>query len=177
MMAVFAVKYFCCILDSDITILIILKTLTMKKFLRFSVLCLMGISVLVLDGCKKNDGENGPDTGSLLTAHTWKFATLTTTSSDVTVQAAVAMIAAFLTNATATFSNDGTYSMTILGSSGGGTWEMSEDGSTLTLDKGTEDEAAYTISTLTSDVLMYGVSVEDADLGMTYDMNFKWVKP
>jgi hypothetical protein len=147
----------------------------MKKILRFSLLCLMGISILALDGCKKNDEENGPDKSSLITAHTWRFASLTTTSSDAMVQATVNLVAAFFTNATATFASGGTYSMTILGTSGGGTWEMSADGSTLTLDKGTEDEVVYTVTTLTSDVLMYSITDVDEDLG-TYDMNFKWIK-
>ena len=147
----------------------------MKKILRYTLLSLIAISVLAVNGCKKNDDENGPDKGSLITSHTWNFSSLTTSSTDPMVQAVVNLAAAFFTNGTLTFSSGGTYTMSILGSSGGGTWELSADGSTLTFDKGTEDELIYSVITLTSDVLSYSFTDVDEDLG-TYDMIFKWVK-
>ena len=61
----------------------------MKKILRYTLLSLIAISVLAVNGCKKNDDENGPDKGSLITSHTWNFSSLTTSSTDPMVQAVV----------------------------------------------------------------------------------------
>ena len=52
---------------------------------------------------------------------------------------------------------------------------MNTDGTVLTLDKGTEDEAVQPLSTLTSDVLEFTESVEDEDLG-TFNVKYRWVK-
>jgi hypothetical protein len=147
----------------------------MKNLLRHSYLSILVIAILSMAGCEKKDDENGPDKKALLTAHIWKFESLTTTSTDTQVQLAVNLMAAFMTNATLNISADGTYTMTILGESDSGIWELNEDGTKLTIDKGTEDESVQTIVTLTSDVLEFLETVTDEDYG-TFDVKYKWVK-
>jgi hypothetical protein len=147
----------------------------MKKILRYSVLSFLILSILAITGCKKDDEGNGPDKSSLLTAHVWKFSSITTSSTDPDVQLAVNLVAAFMTNGTMTYAAGGTYTITMLGQSDSGTWELSADGKTITVDKGTADETFHTIKTLTADVLEFSESVVDEDLG-TFDITYKWVK-
>jgi hypothetical protein len=147
----------------------------MKKILRFSLLSLLALSILAVTGCKKD--EEGPDRNALLTAHVWKFSTLTTTSTNQDVQLLVSFMSAFLAtfNATLTYSTDGTYALAAQDSSDSGTWELSADGSTIIVNKGTDDESIHTIKTLTADVLEFDETVVDDDYG-TFVVTYKWVK-
>jgi hypothetical protein len=147
----------------------------MKNLLRYSVLSLLALSILAITGCKKDDEGNGPDKNSLLTAHVWKFSTLTTSSTDPDVQLIVNLMAAFLTNSTISYAAGGTYTITMLGESDSGTWELSADGKTITVDKGTEDEGVHTIKTLTADVLEFSETVEEEGYD-TFEVTYKWVK-
>jgi hypothetical protein len=61
----------------------------------------------------------------------------------------------------------GTYSATTDGSTETGTWELSSDGKTLTMDKGTAYEIDFTITTLTSSNLTMTSEVSESDSGLT----------
>ena len=147
----------------------------MKKLLRYSTITLLIFVVFALTGCEKDDNGDGPDKKTLLTAHVWKYDKLTTTSTDSEVQLLINLLAAFMTNATANFAADGTYTITILDQPDSGTWELSADGTKLTFDKGTDDETVQSITTLTSDVLESIESTVDLDYG-NFDVTYRWVK-
>ena len=73
---------------------------------------------------------------------------------------------------TMTFNEDGTYEFTDSTGPESGTWELSNDGRTLTFDPGTEDELAMSIVSLTDDRLEGAILFEesdDADLDGTDD--------
>lgn len=147
----------------------------MKNLLRYSILSILVLSVIAMSGCNKDEDGNGPDKQSLLTAHVWNFDKLTTTSTDAEVQFTVAFMAALLTESTISFTANGVYTWTILGESDTGTWELSADGKTLTMDKGTEDERTQTLVTLNNDLLETKENLEDEDDG-TIPVNWRWVK-
>jgi hypothetical protein len=145
----------------------------MKNLLRYSILSILVLSVIAI-GCDKDEDGNGPDKQGLLTAHVWNFDKLTTNSTDQDVQLLVNLMGAFMTGATATFSANGTYTISILGETDSGTWELSGDGKKIIMDKGTDDETEVTIVTLTSDVLEFKESVTDE--GLTFDVTYRWIK-
>ncbi len=145
----------------------------MKNPLRNFVLSIMVLAVLALTGCEKDDTT--PDKSSLMTAHIWKYNKLSTTSTDTDVQMFVNLMAALMTGSTMNFSTDGTFTMTVMDMTDSGTWELNPDGTKITIDKGTTDEAVQNIITLTSDVLEFSETTEDEDFG-SFDVKYKWVK-
>jgi hypothetical protein len=100
----------------------------MKKISKILYPFTLILLILTLPGCEKLSDEE------LLTSHTWKWDKMTTSSSDTDVQNFVAVFSALLTNATFEFRDDGTYKLTALNNSDEGTWEMSDDGNTFTMD-------------------------------------------
>lgn len=130
-------------------------------------------SIMIIIGCEKKEEE--PDKTALLTNHTWNFSELTTSSTDADVQLAVNLIAAFMTNATMTFTTGGTYTITMLGQPATGSWEFNASETTITLDKGTEDESVQDIIKLTSSVLETKEMVQDVDYG-EFDISYHWIK-
>jgi len=61
----------------------------------------------------------------------------------------------------------GTYSSTSSGVTDTGTWELTSDGKTLTLDKGTADAFVFTVTTLTSSKLNLSGDQSATDSGLT----------
>lgn len=131
------------------------------------------LTLLIFTGCEKKEEE--PDKTALLTNHAWNFDELTTSSDSADIQMAVAFIAAFMNNATMTFATNGTYTLVMLSTPGTGTWEINASETTITLDKGTDDESVQEIIKLTSSVLETKEIVQDIDYG-EFDINYHWIK-
>ncbi len=147
----------------------------MKNLLRYSLLTFLIFALFTLTGCENGDNGNGADKTVLLTAHIWKFDKLSTTSTDPEIQMSANFLSAFFTNSTLNFAADDTYTWTIMDMPTSGTWEWNADKTKITLDKGTEDEAVQTISTLTSDVLEVIETGMLEDIG-NVDVTMRWVK-
>lgn len=147
----------------------------MKNLLRFSVLSIIVFSLLAISGCEKD--ENGPDKNALLTAHVWKFSSLTTNSTDQEIILFVGLMSGFMANTTASFSSNGTYLITIplLSQTSSGNWELGSGGTQLIFDKGTAGEDVQNIITLNSDLLECSGTITDDDYG-TINVIYKWVK-
>jgi len=62
------------------------------------------------------------------------------------------------------FKKEGTYSSTTDGSTESGTWELSSDGKTLTLDKGTTDESVFKVTKITDKILNLSAELIDDSL-------------
>jgi hypothetical protein len=150
----------------------------MKTLIRYSILLMLVIAVPVMTGCEKDDDkkDNGPDKESLLTAHIWKFSSLSSTSTDQDVQLFVSMMSIFMTNATLEFGKDGSYTMTLpaLETSDTGTWKLSSDGTKLTITTGGE-QAVSTISKLTSDEFEFKETVDEEGMP-AFEVTYTWVK-
>ncbi|MEK6780764.1 MAG: hypothetical protein AABY93_03610 [Bacteroidota bacterium] len=67
----------------------------------------------------------------------------------------------------------GTYSTTSGGYTDTGTWELTSDGKTLTLDKGTADESVFTVTALSSTNLNLTGDLTDTDSGLTLTMHLE----
>jgi hypothetical protein len=148
----------------------------MKNLMRITLLAVMAIAIAAMSGCSKDDKEeNQLDKKALLTAHVWKFDKLTTTSADADIQLVVNLMGAFMTGATLDYSSNGTYTISILGETQDGTWELSADETKITVDKGTEDEIVHTIVTLTSDVLEFNEPVDEEEYDL-FNVTYRWVK-
>ncbi|MFZ9982074.1 MAG: hypothetical protein ACO3FI_08595 [Cyclobacteriaceae bacterium] len=63
------------------------------------------------------------------------------------------------------FKKGGTYSRTAEGSTESATWELSSDGKTLTLNKGTTDETVWKVTKLTDKNLNLSTELTDDSLG------------
>lgn len=130
-------------------------------------------ALIIISGCEKKEDE--PDKTALLISHVWNFDQLTTSSTNADIQLAVNLIAAFMTNATMTFASNGTYTMVVLGQPDTGTWELNEAETSITLNKGTDDESIQQIIRLTSSVLEAKEIVVDEDYG-EFDITYHWIK-
>ena len=91
--------------------------------------------------CEKDDDVTPQNVKALLTAKTWSFNNIT--HDDPAYAIGIALLEVFMENATYTYKEDGTYSGTILGLPVTGTWSLSEDEKTLTVD---DDTYTITIS-------------------------------
>jgi len=69
------------------------------------------------------------------------------------------------------FKKGGTYSSTSAGTTETGTWELTSDGKTLTMDKGTADAFAFTVTTLTSTDLKLSGDQSETDNGLTFTVH------
>ena len=126
---------------------------------------LLLLIIPALTGCKK-------DNATLLTAHIWKFDKMTTSSTDQTLQTLVAFFSALLVNSTLNFSEDGTYVMAspLSENPETGTWDLSDDGKTLTMDG---DPMA--VVTLTDEQLVLEGEEVDDEYG-AYTVKLYWKK-
>ena len=149
----------------------------MKNIIRYStfVFTLVVLVMAANTGCSKNDLSNK----ELLTAHPWKFADATTTSTDSTVIKTVALVKAFMTNSEITLHTDGTYTMTspFLTDPETGTWELSSDEKLITMKSDDDDDPgdAMRIATLTETSLVLEVDDTDDD-GNPYTFSLHWTK-
>lgn len=151
------------------------KTSHTKNLSGYSVSAFLILIIIALTSCEKDDIEEIVDKEALLTAHTWNFDKLSTTSTDPDDQYWVEVINANSKNATLNFSTDGIYTMTILEESLSGTWELNADGTKIIFNRGTFDETLQTIGTITSDVLELIVTEVAEDIGKV-DIIFRWVQ-
>jgi len=145
----------------------------MKNKIRLLSLFSLFFALFIISSCEKKEEE--PDRTALLTNHVWKFSQLTTSSTNSNIQLGVNLAAALMTNATLTFAANGTYTMVVLSQPDAGIWELDASETTLTLNKGTEDESVQQIIKLTSSVLDTKENLTDVDYG-DYDVNYHWIK-
>ncbi len=127
---------------------------------------LLGMS-LAFQSCKKESNED------LLTSHAWKFKSMTTSSSNETVQGLIEFAAALLTNATIEYMSDGTYLLTTGLGNDDGTWSLQDD-ETLIMDGGTEDESVNVIKELTSKSLVFVETIYNETYQETYTVTTSW---
>lgn len=147
----------------------------MKVFKRLSFLFISVACVLALNSCNKDEDPTPND----LIIGTWKVTNIdaTITVNGLTLynylisqgfSASEAQLAS--DQAAAEFEDigsgnveiikGGTYKATDSGDVSTGTWELTADGKTLTLDKGTVDEQKYTVTSLTSSKLSLSADLE-----------------
>lgn len=140
-----------------------LKLQTMKKISSILYPAALIMLLLTIPACEKlTDRE-------LLTDHIWRWNKMTTNSTDTDVQNLVAVMSALMTNGTFEFRDDGTYTMTVLNNSDDGTWDLSDDGNTFTMDS---DE--MTVVKLTkSEFVIEGEEVDDTYGTYSVTMYFK----
>jgi len=141
----------------------------MKSTFKFTAILLAG---LFLFSCTKDKNQS---TESLLTSITWVFDRLETNSQDELVIGLLALAEALMTDATYTFRLDGTYTMSALGETDDGTWELSSDEKTVTFDKGTADEYQQTIVKLNGNELVLRSEEDPAD-EEPYSVTFYWLR-
>jgi len=139
----------------------------MKSTFKFTVLLLVG---MMLFSCTKEKKS----TDSLLTSITWVFDRLETNSQDEMVIGLLALAEVLMTDATYTFRIDGTYTMTAMGESDDGTWELSSDEKIITFDKGTADEYQQTIVKINGSELVLRSEEDPAD-EEPYSVTFYWL--
>lgn len=150
----------------------------MSKFLKFSTGILVCLVILVTSGCE----EDQLNKEGLLTAHPWKFEKFETNSANPDIQSMAIFANALLaaSGAVWTFDEDGSHTLTLTNldppESETGTWELSSDGKTLILEKGTDDEGETTIRTLTSSKLVFEEESWDEELEVFYTTSNSWIK-
>ena len=142
----------------------------MKSALRFPFI-LITIAMLITaiqPGCKK---DKSPDV--LLTAHSWIFSKMETTSTDSSIIKGIAIANAMMTGAVMTFHKDGTYTMTALQQTQTGTWELSADNKSLTITETGSTPGTMNIVKLTENDLVISQSDTD-DNGNPYTTTLYW---
>jgi hypothetical protein len=144
----------------------------MKNLLCYSLLSFLIFTLTTLTGYGQVD--HSADKIALLTTHVWYCDTTTTTSTHDDILMLVDMYEGFKKTMSMSLAADGTHTMMLMGSPTEGTWELSSDGTKLTLKNATEVNV-LNIITLTSDVLEYILSFGDEETGK-HDITFKWVK-
>lgn len=113
---------------------------------------LLALVVLAIAGCKKDE-----NTKDLLTAHAWKFDKVTTTSTSQAVQDALDdTYATFMDGVILTYKPDGTYTFNKGSYTTTGVYELVD--MKLTMDKGTEDEMAGTIGSISASKMTFETS-------------------
>ena len=96
-----------------------------------SALLFIFVIAFSFSSCTKEDGAI-PDAKTLLTSKTWTFNTVT--NSDASQATYVQLIKFAYTGQTYTFKADGTYTSVSIGGNDAGTWSLSTDNKTLTID-------------------------------------------
>ena len=161
----------------------------MKKLmssLKFLLIIGFISTFIVFTGCKDDDGNGGTPTPADNLIGTW-----TVTNADITAMVGNQSLTDFFINVggldpasaalaytlfetfflaelngSITFKNDNTYLSNFGGSPDDGTWSLSSDGKTLTLDAGTVDEIVIDVISLTSNSANMVISqsiLEDLD--------------
>jgi len=143
--------------------------------------------VLLLANCSK---ESDPTPGDLIVGN-WKISTAKVTVKVGSLTLVEYLVAQGLTAAEAqdieaAFTDDlndiegnleiksgGTYSSTSGGSTDTGKWELTPDGKTLTLDKGTADEFVFTVATLSATNLNLTGDQTDDSNGVTLTIHIE----
>jgi len=139
----------------------------MKTFLKISHLLVAFLFLLAVSGCEKLSDKE------LLTDHTWKWNKLTTSSTNETVLAGIALSNALLTGTTLKFDDDGTYIMTsplAPDDPETGTWLLSDGGETLSL-----DNEPMSVVTLDKEALVLESEEESQEAG-SYTVTMHWKK-
>jgi len=150
----------------------------MKRYLKCLSLFLFYILIFATTGCE----EENKNKEALLTAHMWKFDKMETNSTNQDILDAMVFANALLASVGLewTFDTDGSHTLTATNldppESEEGTWELSSDGKTLFIEKGTVDEEEMTIRTLTSDKLVFEEESWDDDLDVYYKVSNHWKK-
>ncbi|MGQ9620974.1 MAG: lipocalin family protein [Bacteroidales bacterium] len=111
----------------------------------------------------------------LLTNHIWKYKEMTTTSTDPNIISIVTFVNALMVNATMDFNEDGTYTLSAMGQTTTGTWELSEDGKTLITETSGGEEDVLTVVKLTKDNLTLQGQEVDNTYG-AYSVTIYWIK-
>ena len=140
----------------------------MKKT-NVSVLMLLVSLLFSTTSCTK-------DTDVLLTDGVWTFENITTDSEDETVQGFTTFAKALLTDATLTFTEDGSYVINsqLLDNPLAGNWSLSDD-DTLVMNPDDEIASTNTIDVLTNSRLEYSESFTDENSN-TYTTTTTWVR-
>lgn len=120
----------------------------MKKLFKYTSPLLILLFLFTAFGCEKEDDLSKEE---LLTFHVWRFSDMTANTDTQGVLDLITLAKALMTGGTINFDDDGTYSMTAMGQTETGTWELSADETTLTIDDddGTVDPSETTITNLT----------------------------
>ncbi len=154
-----------------------------KKLRRFFIVLFLGLSVGLMTSCTK-DNNGDVNSANLVGKWTVSSQTIDITINDQPIMDYLTGTMGLTQDLAQSFSDamtsseggtptgyveikdDGTYSSTMGLDAGApaetGTWELSSDGKTLTLDKGTENEGTAEITTLTSSKLVMIVSDEQS---------------
>ncbi len=116
------------------------------------------------------------DTDVLLTDGMWTFENITTNSEDENVQSLTAFAKALLTDATLTFTEDGSYVINspLTDDPLTGNWSLSGD-ETLIMNPDDENASTNTIDVLTNTQLEYTESFTD-DNDNTYQTTTTWLR-
>jgi len=121
--------------------------------------------LLIFSSCNKETGED------FLVSKSWSFDKLETDATDSMILFFIEFFELAYTGSSLSFSDDGTFSLSALDQSGSGTWTLSDDEETLTM----EDDSSsfvYTVMTLTESELSYYETETEGDL--SYKIEFYW---
>lgn len=116
------------------------------------------------------------DTDVLLTDGMWTFENITTNSEDENVQSLTTFAKALLTDATLTFTEDGSYVINspLTDNPLTGSWSLTDD-DTLVMNPDDQNVSTSTIDVLTNTQLEYTESFTDDD-NNTYQTTTTWVR-
>jgi hypothetical protein len=139
-----------------------------KPFIAVKSLLIIGFTIFLISSCNKNNESPQSDiigkwtissatlaakiNGKTISQYYTDVLGLSQTDADQLAQAFDNALQQSFTG-TVEVKSDKTYTQIISGSSKSGTWKLSSDSKTLTLDAGTPDEIAYEILTLTKSSL------------------------
>ena len=145
----------------------------MKKLFKCTSPLLILLFLFTALSCEKDEDLSKEE---LLTAHVWKFSKMTADTDNQDALALIAFAEALMTGGTLNFDDDGTYSMTAMQQTETGTWELSADETTLTLDDddGTVDPSETTLAKLTLSTMEW--EDEGSYLDETFTTTTVWIK-
>ena len=143
----------------------------MKKLFKYTSPVLLIFFLFAGLGCEKDANLSDEE---LLTSHIWRFSGMTANTDNADVLALIEFAEALMTGGTLNLHDDGTYTMTAMQQSEDGTWELSADGNTLTLDKGTDDESATTLVSISISKMVW--DDEGSYLDEVFITTTTWIK-